>query len=74
MAPKDYSRRDFIQKGTLATIATATMAGSSLGQAPARSKPTGELKFKYPSKATKRLTGVIRYSIPYHPGSNRRYC
>ncbi|MEQ9209279.1 MAG: nitronate monooxygenase, partial [Pseudomonadales bacterium] len=61
---KDYSRRDFIQKGTLATIATATMAGSSLGQAPARSKPTGELKFKYPSKATKRLTELLGIQYP----------
>ena len=33
MKSKNFSRRDFIQKGTLASIAASTKIGSSFGQA-----------------------------------------
>ncbi|WP_282124199.1 NAD(P)H-dependent flavin oxidoreductase [Algibacter mikhailovii] len=59
MESKNLSRRDFIQKGTLATLAATTLTGSSIGQS--RVKPE---KLKYPSKATTKLTKLLNIKYP----------
>ncbi|MDO5980247.1 NAD(P)H-dependent flavin oxidoreductase [Flavivirga spongiicola] len=66
MKSKNFSRRDFIQKGTLASIAATTIVGSSFGQSPVVSKITDkkQTKFNYPSSATKKLTKLLNIEYP----------
>ncbi len=66
MKEKNFSRRDFIQKGALATIATTTITGRSFAQSSAVSKPAKNplTRFNYPSKATKKLTALLNIEYP----------
>lgn len=66
MKSKNLSRRDFIQKGTLATISASAMAGSSLGQSSDVSKVIDKkhIKFNYPSTATKKLLELLNIKYP----------
>lgn len=65
MESKNFSRRDFFQKGILATLATTTMS-SSFGQSSIKSKlaETKFSKFNYPSAATKKLTKLLNIEYP----------
>lgn len=64
MASRDFPRRDFIQKGTLASIAATTIIGHSFGQSSLATKATNEKKINYPSLATKKLTKLLNIKYP----------
>jgi len=66
MDSKTFSRCDFIQKETLASIAPTTIASSSFGQSAVVSKTTNikQGKFNYPSTATKKLTQLLHIKYP----------
>ena len=66
MKSKNFSRRDFIQKGTLAAITATTITGASFAQSSDVSKLTNKKlpKFNYPSRATKKLTKLLNIKYP----------
>lgn len=66
MNTTNFSRRDFIQKGTLASIATTGIVGNSFGQTLVDSKLTTKKQAKpnYPSAATKKLTQLLNIEYP----------
>jgi len=66
MNSKNFSRRDFIQKGTLASIVVSTTVGSSFGQIAEVSEAASkkQSKFNYPSEATKKLTKLLHIKYP----------
>jgi nitronate monooxygenase len=66
MSNNRFSRRNFIQKGALASIAASSMVGSSFGQSSVVSKATNkeETKFNYPSSTTKKLTKLLNIKYP----------
>ncbi|MCK5441451.1 MAG: nitronate monooxygenase [Maribacter sp.] len=66
MKSKNFSRRDFIQKGTLASIAASTKIGSSFGQANSSLfvDENALNKINYPSSATKKLTALLKIKYP----------
>jgi nitronate monooxygenase len=66
MELKNFSRRDFVQKGILAGIVTTTMVRSSFGQLSVASKEPKkkQVKFNYPSSATKKLIKILKIKYP----------
>ncbi|SNZ00151.1 NAD(P)H-dependent flavin oxidoreductase [Flagellimonas pacifica] len=66
MRSKNFSRRNFIQKGTLATIAATTLSGSSFGQSSdiKELNTNKKTRFHYPSKAAKKLTKLLKIEFP----------
>jgi len=66
MKSKNFSRRDFIQKGALASIAATTIVGRSLAQSSIGSKMgiNKQTEFNYLSIATKKLTKLLNIEYP----------
>tara|TARA_R110002051_G_scaffold210668_1_gene276153 strand:+ start:1336 stop:2460 length:1125 start_codon:yes stop_codon:yes gene_type:complete len=66
MESTNFSRRDFIQKGAIASITVTTAVGSSFGHSSFLSKTTttNQSKFNYPSEATKKLTKLLHIKYP----------
>tara|TARA_R110002049_G_scaffold100420_1_gene244463 strand:- start:2929 stop:4053 length:1125 start_codon:yes stop_codon:yes gene_type:complete len=66
MGATNFSRRNFIQKGALASIAATTTVGSTLGNSSFSSNTTNhkKSKFYYPSEATKKLTKLLDIKYP----------
>lgn len=73
MESKNFTRRDFIHKGALASIAPTAITGTSLGHSSQLPKISDKsrVKSEYPSTATERLTKLlnIRYPIIQAPTS-----
>tara|TARA_R110002049_G_scaffold100421_2_gene244471 strand:- start:2506 stop:3630 length:1125 start_codon:yes stop_codon:yes gene_type:complete len=66
MDTTNYSRRDFIQKGALASIATSTIVDRSFGHSSFLSKTINNIhsEFNYPSEATKKLIKLLDIKYP----------
>lgn len=66
MKTNNFSRRDFLHKGTLAGIATTTLINSSFSQPKDNltNSKKGLTKFNYPSAATKRLLKLLNIKYP----------
>ncbi|WP_411031250.1 NAD(P)H-dependent flavin oxidoreductase [Spongiimicrobium sp. 3-5] len=66
MDSKNFSRRNFIQKGALAGIATTTIIGNGFGRSnkPSITDKKGTATFNYPSSATKKLTELLNVKYP----------
>ena len=66
MGSKSFSRRDFIQKSTLASIAVTTIVSNGLAHTSMKSITNSKEteNFNFPTSATKKLTNLLNIKYP----------